>query len=59
MWLNIEDTSLILTSAHGLTSHLPVLAGSLDLTLILVLHWLQAQLPVDPCDKHDITPHHF
>lgn len=31
-----------------------MLAGSLDLTLILVLHRLQAQLPVDPCDKHYI-----
>lgn len=30
------------------TSHLPVLASSLDFTLIFVLHRLQAQLSVDP-----------
>lgn len=36
-------------------AYLPVLAGSLDLTIIFVLDRLQAQLPVDPCDRQNIT----
>lgn len=35
-------------------SYLPVLAGGLDLAFIFVLHRLQAQLPVDPCEDQDI-----
>lgn len=36
-------------------AYLPVLAGSLDLTIIFVLDRLQAQLPVNPCGRQNIT----
>lgn len=32
-----------------------MLAGGLDLTIIFVLDRLQAQFPVDPCDRQNIT----